>query len=59
MRKHVIPSEARDLAVAMHAFLNRTRINEANMVEPYPNLFRAHGRSLVVCATRDDTEFFT
>jgi hypothetical protein len=59
MRKRVIPSEARDLAVAMHAFLNRPRINEANMVERHPNSFAALVRSLIVFGTRDDTEFFT
>ena len=55
MKTCVIPSAARDLAVAMNAFLNPARINEANMVGHYPNLFPASARSLVDYATRDDS----
>ena len=58
MRKRVIPSEARDLAVAMSAFSNRVGINEANMVEHCANLSAAHGRSLVLYGTRDDSLSF-
>jgi hypothetical protein len=57
MKKSVIPSGARDLAIVMSAFANPARIDEAKAFQRYRNVLIAYEGSLVVFATRDDTVF--
>jgi hypothetical protein len=55
MKTHVIPSGARDLAIAMSASSNHARIDEAKGLQHLRRAFVVYVRSLVVYATRDDT----
>jgi hypothetical protein len=57
MNKSVIPSGARDLAIAMGAFSSYARIDEPKAIQRYQYIFTAYAGSLVVCATRDDRVF--
>jgi hypothetical protein len=55
MNKSVIPSEARDLSIAMVAFSRYAKIDEAKARQRYRYIFAAYAGSLIVCATRDDS----
>jgi len=61
MNKSVIPSEARDLSIAMAAFSRYAKIDEAKARQRYRYIFAAYTGSLgpsrtgTVCATRDDS----
>jgi hypothetical protein len=63
MKKSVIPSGARDLAIAMAAFSSYARIDEGKAFQRYQDVFTAYAGSLgpsrtgIVCATRDDSVF--
>ena len=63
MKKSVIPSGARDLAIAMGASSRYARIDEAKALQRYQYIFTADAGSLdpsrtgIVCATRDDSVF--
>jgi hypothetical protein len=63
MKKSVIPSGARDLAITMGAFSSCARIDEAKALQRYQYIFTTYAGSLgpsrtgIVCATRDDRVF--
>jgi hypothetical protein len=52
----VILSGAKDLTIEMNAFSDHASVDEAKMFRRYGKVLTAYVRSLVVCATRDDSE---
>jgi hypothetical protein len=57
MKRSVIPSGARDPAIAMTDSSSDVTIDEGKTLRHFPDVFAAGVGSLIVFATRDDTVF--